>query len=231
MPTMQKSRRVPARGDERRRFQRARVNLRGSYMLADRHEYPCQVEDMSPGGMLVVAPVCGKAGERVIAYVDHLGRLEGTIVRPYPTGFAMTITATARRRDKLAAQLSWLANRHIFNLAEERKHARRVPRKPWTTIVLPNGAAAACRIVQMSVSGAAVASEHNPPINAAIRLGTVDGRVVRVNDEGFAVEFAYLQDPDFLAQEHERRCESSVRLRTRITIDQGMIATHRAAGQ
>src|SRR5438552_16458697 len=91
--------------NERRRFQRVRVNLLGRYMLADRREFPCQVQDMSPGGMSLVAPVSGKEGERVVAYIDHLGRLEGPIVRVVQNGFAMTIAATARKRDKLAAQL------------------------------------------------------------------------------------------------------------------------------
>ena len=111
MSVLQKILDVMPQADERRRFQRVRVNLLGRYMLADRREYPCQVQDMSPGGMALVAPVAGKAGERVVAYVDHLGRLEGTIVRVYPNGFAMTIAATSRKRDKLAAQLTWLANR------------------------------------------------------------------------------------------------------------------------
>ena len=97
--------------DERRRFQRVRVNLLGRYMLADRREFPCQVTEMSPGGMSVVAPVGGQVGERVIAYVDHVGRLEGVVARLLDNGFAMTISATPRKRDKLAAQLTWLANR------------------------------------------------------------------------------------------------------------------------
>ena len=80
--------------DERRRFQRVRVNLLGRYMLADRREFPCQVTDMSPGGMAVIAPVSGQVGERVIAYVDHVGRLEGVIARQFQNGFAMTIAAT-----------------------------------------------------------------------------------------------------------------------------------------
>src|SRR5256886_14328444 len=86
--------------DERRRFQRVRVNLLGRYMLADRREFPCQVVDMSPGGMAVIAPVNGKAGERVIAYIDHIGRLEGSIVPQFANGFAMTISATPRKPDK-----------------------------------------------------------------------------------------------------------------------------------
>ena len=46
-----------ALGDERRRFQRVRVDLLGRYMLPDRREFPCQVVNMSPGGMAVLAPV------------------------------------------------------------------------------------------------------------------------------------------------------------------------------
>src|ERR1700689_4833075 len=98
-----------ALSQDRRRFQRVKGNLLGRYMLADRREFPCQVVNMSPGGMAVIAPVEGAPGERVIAYVDHLGRLEGHIARSLPSGFAMTISGTPRKRDKLAAQLTWLA--------------------------------------------------------------------------------------------------------------------------
>ena len=59
---------------ERRRFQRVRVNLLGRYMLPDRREFPCQVVNMSPGGMALIAPMIGHIGERVIAYVDQIGR-------------------------------------------------------------------------------------------------------------------------------------------------------------
>src|SRR3974390_2337456 len=96
--------------EERRRHQRVKVNLLGRYMLADRREFPCQVVNMSPGGIALVAPVAGNPGERVIAYVDHLGRLEGKIEQRLSKGFAMTIEATLRKRDKLAAPMTWLAN-------------------------------------------------------------------------------------------------------------------------
>jgi hypothetical protein len=200
MSVLQKILDVLPQADERRRFQRVRVNLLGRYMLADRREYPCQVQDMSPGGMALVAPVAGKAGERVVAYVDHLGRLEGTIVRVYPTGFAMTIAATSRKRDKLAAQLTWLANRHILGLPEDRRHERIVPRNPRATMVMPNGISVPCRIIDMSLSGAAVTSETKPAVGALIWLGKTQARVVRVSDDGIAVEFTRLQHPDFLEE-------------------------------
>src|SRR2546422_1131264 len=150
--------------EERRRFQRVRVNLLGRYMLADRREFPCQVANMSPGGMALIAPVAGEPGERVIAYVDHLGRLEGKIARRFQNGFAMTIAATTRKRDKLAAQLTWLANRHILGLPEDRRHGRIVPRNPVGRLILPNGLNLTCRIIDVSQSGAGIATDQRPPM-------------------------------------------------------------------
>ncbi|HET7849265.1 MAG TPA: PilZ domain-containing protein [Pseudolabrys sp.] len=186
--------------EERRRHQRVRVNLLGRYMLADRREFPCQIIDMSPGGMAMVAPVAGRPGERVIAYVDHLGRLEGVIAREINNGFAMTISATVRKRDKLAAQLIWLANRHILNLPEDRRHGRFTPRKPSARLILPNGTNVTCRVIDLSQSGAAVsiAQDLRPPVGAAITIGKTQGRVVRHIEEGFAIEFTRLQHPDFV---------------------------------
>ncbi|HVV62848.1 MAG TPA: PilZ domain-containing protein [Pseudolabrys sp.] len=186
--------------EERRRYQRVRVNLLGRYMLSDRREFPCQIMDMSPGGMALIAPVAGNPGERVIAYIDHLGRLEGVIARQFHNGFAMTISATSRKREKLAAQLTWLANRHILNLPEDRRHARFTPRNPVARLTLPNGTTVACRVIDLSQSGAAVAIAPalRPAVGAAVIIGKTAARVVRHIDEGFAVEFTRLLHPDFL---------------------------------
>jgi hypothetical protein len=186
--------------DERRRHQRVKVNLLGRYMLADRREYPCQVIDMSPGGMAVIAPVSGNQGERVIAYVDHLGRLEGKIARVFANGFAMSISATSRKRDKLAAQLTWLANRQILNLPEDRRHGRFTPRNPLARLILPNGNNVGCRVIDLSQSGAAIAiaPDLRPAIGAMVTVGKSQGRVVRHIDDGFAIEFTRLQHSDFV---------------------------------
>ena len=186
--------------EERRRHQRVKVNLLGRYMLADRNEYPCQVVNMSPGGMALIAPVVGQPGERVIAYVDHLGRLEGQIARLIDNGFAMSIAATPRKRDKLAAQLTWLANRQILSLPEDRRHGRFIPKNPRARLILPNGQNIGCRIIDLSASGAAVALPRDmlPPVGSAVTIGKTPGRVVRHIEDGFAIEFSRLQHPDFI---------------------------------
>jgi hypothetical protein len=198
MALVERKQSLRALSEDRRRFQRVRVNLLGRYMLADRREFPCQVVNMSPGGMALIAPVGAAPGERIIAYVDHLGRLEGHVARIFQNGFAVTLSATARKRDKLAAQLTWLANRHILGLPEDRRHGRIVPRNPLGRLIMPNGVNLTCRIIDVSQSGAGIASQERPPIGTLVTLGKVQGRVVRHLEDGFAIEFTRLQHPDFL---------------------------------
>ena len=182
--------------DERRRFQRVKVHLLGRYMLPDRREYPCQVVNMSPGGVAMLAPGIGNVGDRVVAYLDHIGRVEGKITRIIDNGFAMTVGATPRKRDKLAAQLTWLANRDILNLPEDRRHDRISPRNPISVLTFNDGRTMTCRIMDLSLSGAALAAEIKPLVGEPVTLGRVQARVVRHLEEGFAIEFVHQQLPE-----------------------------------
>ena len=187
----QKIQQTPAR--DRRRFQRVKIHVLGRYMLPDRREFACQVTDMSPGSLALLGPGIGDVGARVVAYLDHIGRVEGKIVRIIDNGFAMTVSATARKQDKLASQLTWLANRQILNLPEDRRHDRVVPRNPLSRLTLNDGTAMPCRILDLSLSGAAVSANVRPPVGVRVTLGQVQSKVVRHIDDGFAIEFIHPQ--------------------------------------
>lgn len=199
-PTQTHRQRSLIRHHDRRRYQRVNVNLLGRFMLEDRREFPCQTTNMSPGSLSLTTPIVGRVGERVIAYIDHVGRLEGQIVRVSEAGFAMSIIATLRKRDKLAAKLTWLANRHELNLPEDRRHDRVTPKVSATNVALPDGREYRARMVDASLSGAALAIEIKPPIGSPVMVGKLRARVVRHFDEGIAVEFATVQTPNSLDQ-------------------------------
>ncbi len=57
-----------------------------------------------------------------------------------------------------------------------------------------------CRIIDLSLSGAAVAAEHRPPLQSLILLGRVQSRVVRNLEDGFALEFVHEQLADTLEE-------------------------------
>lgn len=189
---------------ERRNFQRVRVKLYGRFMLEDRSEHSCQVVDMSPGNVAFSTERQGELGEKVIAYVDHIGRIEGVVTRLLDTGFAMSIVASERKRDKLAAQLTWLANKHELDLPEDRRHERVAPRNPMSVLHLTDGRQYQCRVIDLSLSGAAVEIDVKPAIGVQVTLGTMRGQVVRHLDDGIAVEFAAVQHQERLQAEFDR---------------------------
>ena len=186
---------------ERRNFQRVRVKIYGRFMLEDRTEHPCQVIDMSPGNVAFRADRVGEPGEKVIAYIDHIGRVEGVVTRIIPEGFAMTVIASERKKDKLAAQLTWLANKHELDLPEDRRHERVAPRNPMTVLQLRDGRQYQCRIIDLSLSGAAIEIDVKPALGVQVMLGTMRGQVVRHFEEGVAIEFAVVQRPETLDSE------------------------------
>ncbi|KZL23010.1 PilZ domain-containing protein [Pseudovibrio sp. WM33] len=189
---------LAAKAPDRRRFSRVEINVLGRFMLENRREYPCQVVNMSPGGAAFISPVMGEVGERVVAYLDHIGRVEGKIVREIDGGFAMTLNASARKRDKLASVLTWLANKDELNLPEDRRFDRFTPKNPITKIILPDGREYACRIVDVSLSGAALKTDVRPALGTPITLGKMRARIVRHFEEGVAVEFTTVQNKELL---------------------------------
>jgi hypothetical protein len=184
---------------EKRVFQRVPVQVRGRFMRQDRTEHPCDVIDMSPGDLSFRSIALCSEGEKVIAYLDHVGRIEGRVTRQAQDGFSAEIIASDRKREKLAAQLTWLVNRHELNLPEDRRHERAmVKANALSVLELEDGRKYPCRILDLSLSGAGVALEHKPPMGAAVRLGIKPGRVVRLFEDGVAIEFLTLQTQESL---------------------------------
>lgn len=183
-----------------RSFQRVAVKVGGRLMLADHEEYSCTAVDMSPGDVRFLCEGRPRISERVIAYLDNLGRLEGTVVSTDHAGFAMTINATDRKREKLAAQLTWIANKHELGLPEDRRHDRLMPRVTTTELTFDDGTRHNCRIMDLSLSGAAVDTELRPALGTPVWLGSMRGRVVRHFMEGVAIEFNAVQSRETLRE-------------------------------
>jgi hypothetical protein len=184
---------------DRRRFRRVPVDFQGRLMAQDKREYPCEVIDMSAGGMAFRTPVSCREGERIVAYIDHVARLEGTVARTFEGGFAVEIKASGQKRERIVNLLTWYINRDLLG-SEGRQHERFTPRIAAQKLILPNGDVHDCRVIDVSLSGASIATNVKPPIDSVVILGRLRGRVVRHHDEGVAIQFAELQDPDTVAR-------------------------------
>jgi hypothetical protein len=180
------------RVEERRRHSRVKVRLPGQFMRENRREFPCVTLDMSPGGVAFSADERVEIAERIVAYLDHVGRVEGRVVREFQGGFAIAMKLPQLKRERLADQLTWLANRHELGMPEDRRHERIRPRRPRTTLILPTGREVMATVIDISQSGAALAlaSPVAPPVGTPVTVGATKGRVVRLFTDGLAVEFA-----------------------------------------
>ncbi len=161
-------------------------------MRENRREFSCITIDMSPGGVAFAADERVDLAERIVAYLDHVGRVEGRVMREFPGGFAIAMRLPPLKRDRLADQLTWLANRQQLGMPEDRRHERVRPRKTRTMLILPTGREVMATIIDISQSGVALslASPVAPPVGTPVTVGATKGRVVRLFSEGLAVEFA-----------------------------------------
>ncbi|WP_377289244.1 PilZ domain-containing protein [Rhizobium sp. SG2393] len=181
-------------------FQRVGVRLSGRLMLSNHEEYDCMAAEMSPGDAVMMCEVMPRKGERIIAYMDHVGRIEGTVARFADGGFVLQIVAPERKREKLAAQLTWIANKHELGLPEDRRHDRIQPRRTRTTLSREDGSVEPCRLIDLSLSGCAVDVDNRPPLGTPVLIGSIRGRVVRHFQEGVAIEFVGVQTRETLVE-------------------------------
>lgn len=182
---------------DRRRHRRIAVTLLGRFMRANKKEFPCKLVDISETGAAINTLVEVDMGERIVAYFDHIGGIEGTVVRVYNGGFAIELIATPYKREKLAAQIAWLINRHeIGGSVEARRHQRHALANKSTTLKLDEGISVDVQVANFSMSGAAVTTEARPPIGSEVMLGKLRGRVVRHQDDGIGIEFLDLQNTE-----------------------------------
>jgi hypothetical protein len=181
---------------DRRRHARVPVTMLGRFMRASKHEFPCKMIDISVGGAAFMSPVEPEIGEKIIAYFDQVGGLEGKVVRVQPGGFAIEFTITAHKREKLAATLMFLANKHEMPGLENRRHERIAVNGDNKILTLTEGLKISCEVIDMSISGASIATPARPEIGTMLKLGNLNAKVVRHHDRGIGLEFVDVQNPN-----------------------------------
>ncbi len=167
-------------------------------MRASKQEFPCRLNDISVGGASVMAPVDVEIGERIVAYFDEIGGLEGVVVRTFEGGFAISFKVTQHKREKLAAQITWLVNKEELGGSLGRRHKRFDVVNKTSTLKLADDTSVDCRVLDVSLSGASIETEARPPIGSDVMFGKLRCRVMRYHDRGIGVQFLDIPDPEAL---------------------------------
>ena len=159
----------------------------------------CRTTRVSPFRMIVEVPVVGRIGDRLTSYFGAFGEFEGSISDTMHGSFLLELEMTRAQRERMSEQLTWLEKKQDDpTLPDERGNTRSVPRTSHSTLTLADGSIHACVVIDMSVSGAAVSAELEPPIGTPLAVGACVGRVVRIFPGGFAIKFVERRNLDDL---------------------------------
>lgn len=185
------------RGDSRR-HRRIPLEVSGRYMVKDKSEHTCTTQDISVGGAHLKSANQPALGERVVLYLDNLGGVEATVMRWMTDGFAVNFNITEHKREKLAAQLTWLLNREAYPEHEGRTHERAGAGGRRTSLQLEEGVTIDVELMDLSASGASIGTSARPALGEVVHLAKLPAVVRRHHDQGIGVQFVAPQTQEML---------------------------------
>jgi hypothetical protein len=179
------------------------VNISASFSISKRRaaggaraEFECRAVNLCPHEVALTSPVSVKLGDQIVADIDHLGKLEGTVIRLLSHGFVIGISADDRAREKLRRRIEWLEKYKNLDVRDGRSKPRFVPRNPHAKMIFADGTVERFQILDLSASGAAISAERTPEIDSILAIETNVSRVVRCFNGGFAVKFVDMLNDD-----------------------------------
>ncbi|MEL6371607.1 MAG: PilZ domain-containing protein [Pseudomonadota bacterium] len=175
---------------ELRRYRRIVLDAEAQIIVNGIDEYRGRLINMSPGDLAIKCEGKVAIGDAASISVKNLDRVEGTVARVFPDGFAMSFRLSQSRRMILLEQLMIQANKPF---AEDLKDRRSTPRHPagGKRIVcrLQDGSSLFVKAIDMSVDGIAVESHRKPPVGSEIQVGRHPGVIIRHTPRGFVVVY------------------------------------------
>jgi len=176
---------------ERRRFRRVTINATGRlYIPATEEEAMCTVQDISPGDVALRCDLKEEPTGRAVIYLDNLGSFESPLIRAANGGFVMTFSRSLQKREKLADQLTLEVNRHLLGDSDLRRYDRvEAVSGSYTHFTRSTGEQIRCEVLDLSLTGVSVRTEHRPPVGEHILICHRAGRVARHHADGMGIEF------------------------------------------
>lgn len=176
--------------NERRRAKRHQYSTQAKFLLRGEYESVGTLLDVSEGGLALLTEANVEEGDDIVIYPEGLGRLAGKVVRLFHGGVGVAFSHSDAQRETVRKKIiQALKGAPYMRLSEQRSGVR--IRYSLDTVVSIDGSrnAVACTIVDMSPSGCLLKCDAKPPIGVKVRVGMLEGRVSRYDDQGFAVEF------------------------------------------
>lgn len=187
---------VTSAQQDQRRHRRFELSLNGRFMRPNREEHPCRLLDISVGGAGIASSADVEGGERIVAYFDEIGGIEGTVARQFEGGFGIVLRATPHKQQKLCAQITWLINKDQVADLKSRNNDRIAVANKFSTLTFESGESVDCRVLDFSLSGASIGTSLRPEMGTIAYLGKLRCQVVRYHERGIGLKFLDIISPE-----------------------------------
>lgn len=177
----------------------ARV-LFGQFMRADQSKHTCSVKNVTLEGAEFKSSTLPGYDERLVATLEHLGRVEGRASHATESGFYVRWDINSDDRTPFLGKLTWLEDYYEGKTADSRHYSRRQINEAKSIVTLLDGRRFSCEITDLSLSGAGIAIDKVPDIGARLYVGKVLCEVMRHTDEGLGVRFLTGFGSDLMAE-------------------------------
>lgn len=175
--------------ENRRQHERSAVSLDGQLFIpAEESEQPCQIVDLSAGGARVICEDVPPCATYVILYVNGFGRFPAVTTRFCDGAIGMRFDMTEHKRQKLTVQIKAFLQTGIVGVTNLRR-CKRVPAPAEGSFVRESGQEVACAIRDFSLQGVFLETNSRPPLGEVVSIGHSQGRVVRHEENGIAIQF------------------------------------------
>lgn len=172
---------------EKRKHNRLATTLKARFLDRQNHEKPCLIVNISAGGALLKAKTPPAANEKIILYIDQVGRFEATVIRTKGQEFAVSYETKRTKNARTADNLTKIINKS--RQGTDRRKTPRIEQNESATIYLEDGTARTCSIMDISLTGASLEIAPRPALGSHIILGRMTAKVVRRHDKGVSVIF------------------------------------------
>jgi len=173
------------------------------FMLPDQIEHECHVTNLSITGATFLSSKMPHIGVPIVAYLGDLGRIEATVGPAVEGGFTINFSLTGARLERLQQRVKALIDDGPATGIAARRHLRIEPTEKQSQIMLPDGRAYPCEVIDISVASAAIKTDVMPGLGTFLMLGRMKGRVIRYLENGVVIEFVKYLDAHQFHHVHE----------------------------
>jgi hypothetical protein len=171
---------------ERRRHVRVQVELPARYLAPDGGEFDAVTVNVSAVAVRFRASHRPRPGDEIVAYVQDLGRMAGSVLRVTEDGFVLLIKGTALKAERLQQKIDWLKP---SGAPDRRLFPRVTVEGAMIGLRCADGREDTARIVDVSTSGIAVRTELVLHVGETLDIGEQKGVIVRLFEGGAAARF------------------------------------------